>query len=187
MRENHPDHEPPMSDFFADQPGGAPEGGGPAARQAARRPRRPRPLLLTLLVVGVVVIGFSLFAGIWTDKLWFGTLGYGSVFTKLIWTRVLLFVLFGGAMAVIVGVNLFLAFPLRPMFRPHSPEQAHLQRYREVVPPLRRLLLIGVSVVFGIFAGVSATGKWRIFLLWKNRQDFGKADPYFHKDIGFYV
>ena len=24
-------------------------------------------------------------------------------------------------------------------------------------------------------------------MLWSNREDFGKADPYFHKDIGFYV
>ena len=43
-----------------------------------------------------------------------------------------------------------------------------------------------MSVLFGIFAGVSATGKWRTFLLWQHRQSFGKADPYFHKDIGFY-
>ena len=179
-----------MSDFFAEQPAGASEGGGAggqAPTRTSRGPRRPRPLLLTLLVVGVVVVGFSLFAGIWTDKLWFSSLGYGSVFSKLIWTRVLLFVVFGGAMALIVGVNLFLAFRLRPMFRPHSPEQANLERYREVVTPLRRLLLVGVSLIFGVFAGVSATGKWRIFLLWNNRQDFGKADPYFHKDIGFYV
>ncbi|MET1063271.1 MAG: UPF0182 family protein, partial [Aeromicrobium sp.] len=178
-----------MSDFFAEQPAGAPEGGGPAGRPPAstRGPRRPRPLLLTLLVVGVLVVGFSLFAGIWTDKLWFGSLGYGSVFTKLIWTRVLLFIGFGGAMALIVGVNLYFAFRLRPMFRPHSPEQANLERYREVITPLRRWLLIGVSLIFGVFAGVSATGKWRTFMLWSNREEFGKADPYFHKDIGFYV
>ncbi len=73
------------------------------------------------------------------------------------------------------------------MFRPHSPEQANLERYREVVTPLRRLLLVGVSIVFGIFAGVSGAGKWRDFLLWRNHEDFGKADPYFGKDIGFYV
>lgn len=152
-----------------------------------RGPRRPGPLLLTVLVVGVLVIGFSLFAGIWTDKLWFGSLGYSSVFNKLLLTRVLLFAIFGGAMAVIVGLNLYFAFRLRPMFRPHSPEQANLERYREVVTPLRRLLLVGVSVIFGIFAGVSATGKWRTFLLWGNSEDFGKADPYFGRDIGFYV
>ncbi len=179
-----------MSDFFAEQPAGAPEGDGPSGRppgRAARGRRRPRPLLLTLAVVGIVVVGFSLFAGLWTDKLWFGSLGYGSVFGKLLGTKILLFLIFGGAMAIIVGVNLFFAFRLRPMFRPHSPEQANLERYREVVTPLRRWLLIGVSVVFGIFAGVSATGKWRSYLLWSNREDFGKADPFFGKDIGFYV
>src|SRR6478735_4656262 len=179
-----------MSDFFSEQPAGASEGGGAggqAPTRTSRGPRRPRPLLLTLLVVGVVVVGFSLFAGIWTDKLWFNSLGYGSVFSRLIWTRVLLFVVFGGAMALIVGVNLFLAFRLRPMFRPHSPEQANLERYREVVTPLRRILLVAVSLVFGIFAGISASGRWRTFLLWDNRSSFGKADPYFHKDIGFYV
>ncbi len=175
-----------MSDFFAEEPKSTP-GGGPPAGPTTHASRRPRPLLLTVIVVGVVVIGFSLFAGIWTDKLWFGSIGYGAVFSKLIWTRVLLFVIFGGAMAAVVAINLFLAFRLRPMFRPHSPEQANLERYREVVTPLRRWLLVGVSLVFGIFAGVSATGKWRTYLLWSNREDFGKADPYFRKDIGFYV
>ena len=179
-----------MSDFFAEQPSGAPGGGRPGARPSpapGRGPRRPRPLLLTIVVVAAVVIGFSLFAGVWTDKLWFSSLGYSDVFGKLIWTRVLLFTVFGGAMALVVGINLYLAFRLRPMFRPHSPEQANLERYREVVTPMRRVLLVGVSLVFGIFAGVSATGKWRNFLLWANREDFGKADPYFSKDIGFYV
>lgn len=175
-----------MSDFFADQPA-PPEGGRPAGRATAPRGRRPRPLLLTVIVVGAVIVGFSLFAGIWTDKLWFSSLGYSKVFSTLIWTRVVLFTVFGGAMALIVGINLYLAFRLRPVFRPHSPEQANLERYREIVTPMRRVLLVAVSVVFGVFAGISATGKWRTFLLWNNREDFGKADPYFHKDIGFYV
>ncbi len=80
-----------------------------------------------------------------------------------------------------------MAFRLRPVFRPHSPEQANLERYRELVTPMRRLLVVAVSVVLGIFAGVSATGRWRSFLLWNDGQEFGTADPYFHKDIGFYV
>ena len=135
-------------------PGGRPPGPAPRARSsappaAADRHRRRRRWSSA----------FSLFAGIWTDKLWFSSLGYGEVFSKLLWTRVLLFAVFGGLMALIVGVNLYLAFRLRPMFRPHSPEQANLERYREVVTPMRRLLLVGVSVVFGIFAGVSATGQ----------------------------
>ncbi len=179
-----------MSDFFGEEPAATPGGGPPGARPTrpvVQGPRRPRPLLLTLIVVGALVIGFSLFAGIWTDKLWFGTVGYSQVFNKLIFTRVLLFAVFGGVMALVVGVNLFLAYRLRPVFRPHSPEQANLERYREVVTPMRTLLLIGTSIVFGVFAGASATGKWRTYLLWSNSEDFGKADPYFGKDLGFYI
>ncbi len=55
-----------------------------------------------------------------------------------------------------------------------------------MVTPLRRVLLIAVSLVVGIFAGASATGQWRTFLLWRNRVHVGQSDPYFHKDVGFY-
>ena len=143
--------------------------------------------MLTIAVVAAVVTGFSLFAGIWTDKLWFSSLGFGSVFAKLLGTRVLLFVVFGLLMALIVGVNLFVAYRLRPSFRPRSPEQANLERYRVAITPIRTLLLFGVSIVMGVFAGISATGKWRTYLLWRNGEDFGKADPNFGKDLGFYI
>ncbi len=180
-----------MSDFFAAQPAGAPGGdgseGAPPPRGPARPSRRPRPLLMAIIVVGAVVVGFSLFSGIWTDRLWFTSLGYRSVFSTLLWTRVGLFLAFGGLMAVVVGLNLWLAYRMRPMFRPHSPEQANLERYREVVTPMRRLLLVAVSLVFGVFAGISATGRWRTFLLWRNGEEFGRNDPYFRRDIGFFV
>jgi uncharacterized membrane protein (UPF0182 family) len=143
--------------------------------------------VLTVIVVALILLAFSIFAGIWTEQLWFGSLGYGDVFSKLIWTRVGSFIGFGVLMALVVGGNLAIAFRLRPMFRPRSPEQANLERYREVITPLRRALLIGVSVIFGIFAGISASGQWRTFLLWRNGKDFGEVEPYFEKDIGFYV
>ncbi|MGY2875893.1 uncharacterized protein ACVW00_003083 [Marmoricola sp. URHA0025 HA25] len=171
-----------MSDFFNDDP------------EEPRRPlpvrtesRRPRPLVLTLIVMAVLLIGFSLFAGIWTDRLWFDSLGYGGVFTTLVWTKIGMFVVFGTLMALAVGGNLWIAYRLRPVFRASSPEQASLDRYRDVITPIRRVLLISISVVFALFAGGSASGKWRTYLLWEHRQSFHKTDAYFHKDIGFYV
>jgi uncharacterized membrane protein (UPF0182 family) len=143
--------------------------------------------VLTIIVVAAFLLLFSIFAGIWTEKLWFTSLGYGDVFNRLIWTRVGLFVGFGLLMALIVGGNLAIAYRLRPLFRPSSPEQANLERYREVITPLRRALLIGVSAIFGIFAGISASGQWRTFMLWRHGKPFGEVDPYFEKDIGFYV
>jgi uncharacterized membrane protein (UPF0182 family) len=170
-----------MSDFFGDEP--------EQPRQAAPRPdgRRPRPLILTLVVMAALLIGFSLFSGIWTEKLWFSSVGYGGVFTTLIWTKILMFVIFGLLMGLIVGGNLWLAYRLRPVFRPNSAEQANLERYREVITPIRRVLLIAASTVFAVFAGASATGQWRTYLLWSHRQSFGQKDAYFHKDIGYYV
>jgi len=174
-----------MSDFFAEDAGPArpvPPRPGPGSGS-----RRPRPLVLTLIVMAALLIGFSIFANIWTEKLWFSSIEYGDVFSKLLWTRTALFVGFGLLMGLIVGVNLWLAFRLRPMFRPNSPEQANLERYREVINPIRKVLLFGASAVFALFAGASATGEWRTFLLWQNRQDFGQTDAYFGKDIGFFV
>ncbi len=45
----------------------------------------------------------------------------------------------------------------------------------------------GVAAVMGLFAGASASGQWRSFSLWRHSQDFGTTDPYFNKDVGFYV
>ncbi|HEX2895607.1 MAG TPA: UPF0182 family protein, partial [Marmoricola sp.] len=171
-----------MSDFFNDDPE-VPRRPMPAGHES----RRPRPLVLTLVVLALLLIGFSLFAGIWTDKLWFTSIGYGAVFSTLLWTKIAMFLVFGLVMGLVVGGNLWIAFRLRPAFRANSAEQANLDRYREVITPIRRALLISVSLVFTLFAGGSAAGKWRTFLLWEHRQSFGKTDTYFHKDIGFYV
>ena len=48
-------------------------------------------------------------------------------------------------------------------------------------------LMVGISLVVGGFAGATAAGKWREFMLWRNGESFDKTDPYFNKDIGFYV
>src|SRR4051812_21496934 len=108
-----------MSDFFGDEP----EQPRPAQQ---RHERRRSPLILTLVVMAALLIGFSLFAGIWTDKLWYSSIGYGHVFSTLIWTKVGMFLVFGVLMGLIVGGNLWLAYRLRPVFRPNSPEQANL-------------------------------------------------------------
>jgi len=150
-------------------------------------PQRSRALIGTIIVLVIAFFLISVFTGVWTDRLWFKSVDYSSVFTKVLGTKVLLFLVFGLLMGAVVAANVVLAYRFRPLFRPPSQEQANLDRYREVVDPLRRWLVIAVAVVLGLFAGGSGSGQWRQFLMWRHRVPFGTEDPYFHKDVGFYV
>ena len=73
-------------------------------------PRRRRVLLPTLLILGLLVVSFTLFANFWSDKLWFDSVDKSSVFTTLLLTRFLLFVVFGLIMAVGVWLCLWVAY-----------------------------------------------------------------------------
>ncbi|MQW75581.1 UPF0182 family protein [Nocardioides sp. dk4132] len=169
-----------MSDLFgSDDPR--------AAKQPPQRSGRSRALVVTGVVLVVAFFGLTTFAGIYTDRLWYRDGGYGGVFSRLFWTRAVLFVVFGLVMALVVGLNMHLAYRFRPLFHPRSSEQAGLDRYRDAVAPIRTWLLVGVSLVVGLFAGTSALGEWRNYLLWRNGKDFGSDDAQFGKDIGFYV
>jgi len=159
----------------------------PRPRRSPERSSRSRALLIT---AGVVIVGFLALTGLssfWTERMWFSSVGYSTVFSRLVLTKVGLFVVFGALMAVGVGVNVLLAFRLRPMFLPASAEQTSLDRYREAVTPIRRWLLLGVALLIGAFAGTSGAGQWRNFMLWRNGVPFDKTDPFFHRDIGFYI
>jgi uncharacterized membrane protein (UPF0182 family) len=154
------------------------------------RPRRSRRArILLIVVVGVIAAFFlvTLFASLYTDRLWYSSVGYSGVYDRVLWTRVGLFFGFGLVMAASVAANMVVAYRTRPFHRPDSPEQTGLDRYRDAVAPIRTLLLVSVAGVIGLFAGVAANGHWRTFLLWANREPFHSADPYFGKDVGFYV
>ena len=42
-------------------------------------------------------------------------------------------------------------------------------------------------MVIGLLSGLGAAGQWETFLLFRNSQPFGKTDPQFGMDVGFYV
>ena len=155
--------------------------------QPSSPPQRSRALVGTAIILVVAFFLVSIFTGVWTDRLWFTSVGYGEVFTKVLGTRVLLFLVFGLLLGVTVAVNIVIAYRVRPVFRPASPEQVNLDRYRDVVEPVRRWVLVGAVLVLLLFAGSSGAGQWRQFLMWRHRTPFGETDPYFDRDVGFYV
>ena len=145
------------------------------------------------VTVGVLVGVFLLFTllgwGIdaYTDYLWFNEVDFTNVFTGVLLTRLLLFLAVGLAMALVIAANLYLAYRLRPLLRPHSAEQATLERYRMVIGPRLGTWIAVITVIIGFFAGLSAQSRWKDWMLFQNAQPFGVKDPQFNVDIGFYV
>jgi uncharacterized membrane protein (UPF0182 family) len=162
---------------------------GPRAPRPTPSSRRPGALVITAIVL---ILGFMLlsgFASFWTDRLWFRSVGYSEVFTTLLLTRIGLFLVFAGLMAAMVALTIAMAYRFRPLLWPGLPGMSDdgMERYRDLLGP-RMGWVIGVAaLVMGLFAGASATGQWRNFSLWRHSQTFGTKDPYFHKDVGFYI
>ena len=153
----------------------------------ASLPARPRLLGPVLVVLAVLLMVGGVGISLYTDLLWFSSVDYRQVFTTVLTTRLMLFFGFGLLMAVIVGVNVYLAYRVRPPFRPMSLEQQNLERYRVAVEPfLTPVLLLGAGVI-GLFAGLSAAARWQTWLLWRNGSQFGDVDAQFGRDISYFA
>ncbi|WP_148613945.1 UPF0182 family protein [Nocardioides rubriscoriae] len=168
-----------MSELFDDDPRATPP---PRASGG-----RSRALLITAVTLILAIFALTGFASIYTDRLWYQSAGYGQVFSTMLWTKVVLFLLFGTLLGGAVALNIYLAYRFRPLFRPTSREQSSLDRYRDVVTPIRTWLVVGIALVLGAFAGASGLSHWRTYQLWRNGSSVGSQDAYFNKDIGFYL
>ncbi|MFE0778366.1 UPF0182 family protein [Streptomyces sp. NPDC058861] len=164
-------------------------GGGPSGpRMRVGRPsRRARTLLMTLGVLAVLAMAFVMFAGFWTDWLWYRSVDYSSVFTTTLWTKIGLFAVFGLLMGLAVGFNIWLAHRLRPPLSAMSLEQQSLDRYRMGLAPFKKWVLLAVTALVALIAGASASGQWRTWLMWINGVKFGQKDPQFGLDVSFYA
>ncbi|MFJ8665041.1 UPF0182 family protein [Streptomyces sp. NPDC093600] len=164
-------------------------GGGPSGPRirVGRPSRRARTLLMTLGVLAVLAMAFVMFAGFWTDWLWYRSVAYSSVFTTTLWTKIGLFLVFGLLMSLAVGLNIWLAHRLRPPLSAMSLEQQSLDRYRMGLAPYKKWVLLAISALVGLIAGASASGQWRTWLLWVNGVPFGQKDPQFGLDVSFFA
>ena len=154
------------------------------AIQLSRRAR------IALGVVGAIIVLLILalsLVNVYTNWLWFGSVGYRSVYSTILRTRIILFVIFGVAMSAVLVGNVLLAYRLRPPFRPMSTEQQNLERYRVAVEPRRKLGLAVLAVIALLSAGSSAQGNWQSWMLWLDGGKFNIRDPQFNRDISFFA
>jgi uncharacterized membrane protein (UPF0182 family) len=159
----------------------------PAASRPLVLPRWPKLLIPVAAGLVALIIVVSVVAGVWTDYLWFRSVGYTSVFGTTYGTKWLLFLVTAIFMAAVVGANAWIAYRLRPPFRPSAADQQSLEGYRTVVDPHRKLVLGVLLGLIGLVTGLSAASSWQTWLLFANRTSFHTKDPQFHLDLSFFV
>ena len=158
---------------------------GPTA-PAARTPRSTTrvALVVTVAILAVLIVGFLALSGLYADILWYDQLGYLSVLTTQWIASGVMFVVGFVATFLVVFVSILVAFRTRPMYAKLS---AQLDRYQQVIEPLRRLAMFGIPAVLGIFVGVSTSTRWSAVLQFLNRTPFGETDAQFGLDLSFFV
>ncbi|WNG89068.1 UPF0182 family protein [Mycobacterium sp. ITM-2016-00317] len=159
-------------------------------RPTARMPkltRRSRGLIALAIVAVVLLLLGPRLIDTYVDWLWFGELGYRSVFTTQIVTRLVIFL----AVALLIGGVVFaamaLAYRTRPVFVPTAGPNDPIARYRTAVMARLRLVGVGVPVAIGLLAGLIAQNYWQQVQLFLHGGSFGVADPQFGIDLGFYA
>ena len=159
-------------------------------RPVARIPkltRRSRVLIAIALAVVLLLLFGPRLIDTYVSWLWFGELGFRSVFSTVLLTRLVVFVVVAVAVAAIVFAGLALAYRTRPVFVPVSGPNDPVARYRTAVLSRLRWFGIGIPVAIGVLAGLVAQSYWVRIQLFLHGGDFGVTDPEFGKDLGFYA
>ncbi|SKC53624.1 UPF0182 family protein [Plantibacter cousiniae (nom. nud.)] len=155
-----------------------------AAEKPLSTQRRRAPIAITVAIIAALLIGFFVFSGFYADLLWFQQLGFTEVLTTQWIAAIAMFLVGFVGMALPVWLAIEIAYRTRPVYAKLS---SQVDRYQQVVEPLRRLATYGIPALFGLFGGVAAASRWQLVLLWMNGTPSGTKDPQFNLDVSFYL
>ena len=154
------------------------------AQSAPQHSSRLRALLPTIVIVLVLGYAYTVFARIWTDHLWFGSVGYHQVFTTRLGTQVVLFLAAGLIMGLAVAANIWLCRRTKPLPGARTSMQI---AFHNLTGIRRKAVILVPAVLLGLMAGVSWLGNVTTFLAWSNKVSFGQKDARFGLDVSFYI
>ena len=157
----------------------------PSRPRFSRRSKIIAALILVVLLAAILSLRGT--ARMWTDYLWFDSLGHGDVWTEILVYKIVLSVIFIAAFFLLMYSNLAIADRLAPQTRPPGPEEELIRHYHDAVGHRQRLVSVVIAILFALIVGGSTGGEWQKAMLFFNSVDFGVDDPQFDRDIGFYV
>jgi uncharacterized membrane protein (UPF0182 family) len=149
--------------------------------------RNRTPLAITAGILVALGAVFASLSGFYIDWLWFKSVDFTTVWSKILTTKVELFLITGFISSIIISLNIYLAYKRRPFFVPTSIELNSVERIRSQIEPIIRWVFLGLFLAITYFAGTSGTLYWREWLLFKNSTSFGVKDAQFGLDISFFA
>lgn len=140
-------------------------------------------------LVGIIMIFMLFFLGrgvyLYTEWLWFGEVGYTSVFWKTLTAKLGLGLTAGAVFFVFVYGNILVARRLAPRFQV-GPGADVIERAS--IPDRLVKIMIPLLLVLPTLIAASAVGaSWEQVLKFFNATEFGISDPVFGRDVSFYV
>ena len=146
-----------------------------------------KPLNITVGIIVVLGILIARSSGFYIDWLWFKSVGFTTVWSTVLTTKILLFVVVGLITSLFISANILIAYRRRPLYVPLSVEADNLERYRAQLEPIRRWVFIGIAAVLVYFGGTSGSVFWSTWLQFRNATPFGVTDPQFGLDVSFFA
>jgi uncharacterized protein len=153
-----------------------------------RRRHRARWWLIGLVVVLIILlVSLRSLAGLYTDSLWFSSVGYHNVFSTLLAVKLGLFGVFGAIFFAILWVNLVVCDRIAGRDVVLAQDDELVRRYQQYVRPYSGRIYVALAFVLALIGASGTIGQWNNWLLFRHGGSFGVVDPQFHKDVGFYV
>jgi uncharacterized protein len=144
-------------------------------------------LLGVVIVFIILLVSLRSLAGLYTDSLWFSSVGYHDVFSTLLITKLGLFGVFGAIFFAVLWINLVVCDRIAGHDIVLAQEDELVRRYQQYVRPYAGRIYVALAFLLALIGGSGTIGQWNNWILFRHGGSFGVTDPQFHKDIGFYV
>jgi uncharacterized membrane protein (UPF0182 family) len=152
-------------------------------------------LVLAASIIAILIT-FAILSRFLVDLLWFDALGFRAVFTTVWVTEITVFFVAAVVSFVILLLNGFIAAKTHPPGARRARGFRVVGRGSEGTPQVIelsldnlpwRLIVPAGALILSLLIGFAQTGNWDILLKWLYAAPFGRSDPLFRHDLGFYI
>jgi uncharacterized membrane protein (UPF0182 family) len=153
------------------------------------------------IAVIVALFAFGRISSVVVDWAWFSSIGYVGVFWTALATKAAVFVIVFAVSTLLLWANATLAlrFASRQGLRLPAVLTPGFVTFQaspgpwagsygfQPSPRVWRLLVLAVAIILGLLIALGETGRWELILQFIYQAPYGRNDPLFDKDIGFYL